>query len=188
MTPMDTIFALCRFLEGNLKDFRFEDDAGKEREITVYPFHLPEPPRGAMNPHAEDGFTPIPQEQSEIYAYEALMPSVTVRPLKYENKAFEDDSSLLAAAITAGVFSIDPQNVKGPWGVVNILERIRQALETTRILDGRCEVLEPLSWELYDEALRPLWFGEMIAQWRILNPQRLYKEDWMGDFLERKDG
>jgi hypothetical protein len=181
---METLFALCRFLGETLKDFRFEDDAGQERAITVYPFHLPVPPTAKMNPHAEDGYTPIPPEQAELYAYESLLPSAVVRPLKYEDKAFEDDSSLMVAAITAGVFSLDPNNVKGSWGVVNILERIRQALEAKRILEKRCEVLEPLSWELYDEALRPIWFGEMITQWRILNPQRRYEEDWLGDFVK----
>jgi hypothetical protein len=184
MTPMETLSALCRFLETTLRDFRFVDEMAQEREITVYPFHLPQPPATPMNPRAPDGHTPVPSDQ-EPEAWEPLMPAVVVRPLKYENKVFEDGSALMTVAITAGVFSRDPDNVKGSWGVVNILERIRQALETTRILDERCEIMEPLSWELYDEALRPLWFGEMIAQWRIITPERSYEEDWLGDFLHR---
>lgn len=182
MTPMETLFALCRSLEETLKDFLFEDEAGKERPVAVYPFHFPEQVLSAMNPHAEDGYTPIPETQDD--AFQQLMPAVVVRPLSYEDKALDDDSSILSMAVTVGVFSRDPANVTGSWGVVNILERIRQSIEAMPILEGRCEALLPLSWELYNEALRPLWFGEMTMQWRILDPHRLDDSNWSGDFLK----
>lgn len=182
MTPMETLFALCRSLETTLEDFRFEDEAGKERPVTVYPFHFPEQVLAVMNPHAEDGYTPVPATQDDTF--QQLMPAVVVRPLSYEDKALDDDSSILSMAVTVGVFSRDPANVAGSWGVVNILERIRQAIEAAPILEERCEALLPLSWVLYDEALRPLWFGEMTTQWRILDPHRLDDTNWAGDFLK----
>ncbi|WP_299076460.1 hypothetical protein [uncultured Fretibacterium sp.] len=121
MTPMETLFAICRSLEATLKDFRFEDEGGKERPVTVYPFHFPEQVLAAMNPHAEDGYTPIPDTQDD--AFQRLMPAVVVRPLSYEDKTLDDDSSILSMAVTVGVFSRDPANVAGSWGVVNVLER-----------------------------------------------------------------
>lgn len=184
MTPMDTLSALCRFLESTLRDFRFEDENKRERSITVYAFHLPDPPPSQMSPRPDDSVTPPPDAQS---GYESMMPAVVVRPLKFEDKVLEDDFSIITLLITVGIFSRDPQNVAGPWGVVNILERIRQALAASPILENRCEILEPLSWELYDEALKPLWFGEMQTQWRLAVPQKLDDEDWMGNFLERRE-
>lgn len=188
MTPITTLFNIQSFLSEKLKEFRFDGDNGDERAVTVYAFHLPEPPQSAMRPRAEDGISPDMTE-AQRNEYEGFMPAVIVRPLKYENKAFSDNSSLLAVGVSVGVFSRDPENKRGSWGVVNILERIRQEIEKQHIIDGTCEILEPLTWELYDEELRPLWFGEMILSCRIANPQREYgkDEDWLGDFIQKKE-
>ncbi len=68
--------------------------------------------------------------------------------------------------------------------MLNILERVRLELLTDRLVDGKYEIVEPLSWQLYDESYKPLWFGEMTTQWRIINPFRVDASDWKGDFLK----
>lgn len=190
MTPIEVVSALRKFLTDALKNFRIEDEAGRESPVTVYLFHLPEQAVSIMNAHAEDGYTPLPEAGDEVL--KSVYPAVIVRPLTYQAQDMDDMYSLLTVSITVGVFSRDPANVNGSWAVVNILERIRQELEERRILDGRCEVISPLTWELYNEELRPLWFGEMITQWQIANPCRTYglnpEDDWQGDsFNFRKD-
>lgn len=184
MTPIDVTFALRDFLETTLKDFRIEDEDGNESPVTVYLFHLPEQALALMNPHAEDGYTPLPQNEAERII-KSVYPAVIVRPLTYQAQDVDQMFSLLTISLTVGVYSRDPANVNGSWAVVNVMERIRQALEEKRILDDRCEVLPTLSWELYNEELRPLWFGEMTTQWRIVNPIRTYglnpENDWQGD-------
>ena len=191
MTPIEVVTALCNFLKTVLKDFRIEDEDGNESPVTVYLFHLPEQALALMNAHAEDGYTPI-QEDEANEIMKSVYPAVIVRPLTYQAQDMDDMYSLLTVSLTVGVFSRDPANVNGSWAVVNILERIRQPLEEQRVIDERCEVLSPLSWELYNEELRPLWFGEMITQWRIPNPYRTYglspEDDWQGDRFDfRKD-
>lgn len=191
MTPIEITFALRDFLTKALKDFRIEDEVGEERPVTVYIFHLPEQTTALMNDHAEDGYTPITQDEADAIM-KSVYPAVIVRPLTYQAQDVDEMYSFLTVSLTVGVFSRDKENVNGSWAVVNILERIRQALEEKRILDNRCEVMSPLSWELYNEELRPLWFGEMITQWRILNPIRTYglapEDDWQGDSFDLGKG
>ena len=191
MTPIEIVIAMCDFLKSALKDFRIEDETGAESPVTVYLFHLPEQAMSLMNPHDEDGYTPIPQDEAEEIM-KSVYPAVIVRPLTYQAEDMDDMFSILTVSLTVGVFSRDPANVNGSWAVVNILERIRQVLEEKRIINDRCEVLSPLSWELYNEELRPLWVGEMFSQWRIPNPYRTYglspSDDWQGDRFDfRKD-
>jgi hypothetical protein len=119
--------------------------------------------------------------EGEPDSYEGMMPAVIVAPLSFEDKAFEDGTSLLAVSIMAGVFS--RSHIDGPWAVLNILERVRRLLLANRVIEGACEVQEPLSWQMYDDATRPLWFGEMVTQWRIAVPGRIDPEDWRGDLI-----
>lgn len=175
MTPVQTVEAICRFLERELVNLRPDGDEGTERVITIYPYNLPEPASTQMAQHVEEGATPD--------SYEGMMPAVVVAPVSYEDKVLEDDSSLLAVSLMVGVFSKDRENRYGPWAVMNILERIRRLLLTHRILEDACEVQEPLSWQLYDETTKPIWLGEMITQWRIMVPDRVDSDDWRGDFV-----
>ncbi|MBQ9564504.1 MAG: hypothetical protein IJU98_02850 [Synergistaceae bacterium] len=184
MTPIEVTFALRDFLETALKDFRIEDEAGNESPVMVYLFHLPQQAVALMNAHAEDGYTPLPDAEADE-VMKSVYPAVIVRPLTYRAQEVDEMFSFLTVSLTVGVFSRDPANVNGSWAVVNILERIRQALEEKRIFNERCEVVAPITWELYNEELRPLWFGEMMTQWQIVNPIPTYgltpDEDWQGD-------
>ncbi|MDR1495713.1 MAG: hypothetical protein LBS67_02170 [Clostridiales Family XIII bacterium] len=174
MTPVLTVETIQKFLEAGLENLRPEGDLGTERKITVYRYNLPDPAPAAMTQTAADG----PD------SYEGMMPAVIVCPVSFEDKAFMDGSSLLAVSLMAGVFSRDNMNADGPWAVMNILERIRRLLLTYRVIEGACEIQEPLGWQLYDDSTKPLWFGEMMTQWRILVPDRIDPEDWRGDFLK----
>ena len=169
--------AIARYLEENLVDLRPNGDDGSEREITVYRFNLPDPAPAQM--------TGVETDTADTY--EGMMPAIVVSPISYEDKALEDGSSILTISIMAGAFSRDPKNVHGPWAVVNMLERIRRLLLTYRLVDEMYEIVDPLSWQLYDESYKPLWFGELTTQWRILNPIRIDADDWKGDFLKEGD-
>jgi hypothetical protein len=174
MTPALTIEAISRFLEEGLSNIRPDGDAGTEREITVYRCNLPDPSPAIMAQNAAPG----------AESYEGMMPAVIVTPISFEDKAFEDGTALMSVSLMVGVHSKDVMNTRGPWAVMNILERIRRLLLTHRVLEGSCEVREPISWNLFNEDTKPLWFGEMMTQWRVFAPNRIDSEDWRGDFLK----
>ena len=181
MTPAMTIKAICRFFEGRLSTLRPDGDKGAERKISIYRYNLPDPSSTQMTQNI--GSAAMPD------SYEGMMPALVVSPVSYEDKAFEDGTSLLCVSLLAGVFSRDPMNVDGPCAILNILEHIRRILLTHRVLEDLYEVQEPLSWQLFDEGTKPLWFGEMITQWRIGAPKRVWMDnDWRGDefTLKRK--
>jgi hypothetical protein len=163
VTPVETIDTICAFLREKLVNLH-------DGKITIYPYFLPEPAP-----------TPMTQNANPTDPYEGMMPAIIVTPISYEDKAFEDGTSLLSVSLMAGVFSNN--QVEGPWGVMNILERIRRLLLTYRVLDDACEVQEPLSWQMFDDETKPLWYGEMMTQWRIIVPDRMEDEDWRGDLI-----
>lgn len=184
MTPVQTIEAICRFLERELVNLRpegllesdeGEEERGEERSIAIYPYGFPSPSPTQMTEHAE--------EDEVLLSLAGIMPAVAVVPVMYEDKVLEDNTSLLTVSLMAGVYSADQMNQYGPWAVMNILERIRRLLLTYRVLEDACEVQEPLTWQLYDETTKPLWYGEMITQWRIMVPDRVDSDDWRGDFV-----
>lgn len=166
--------AIAKYLEEGLADLLPEGDDGRERRIVVCRYNLPDPAPARM----------AGSEETRADSYEGMMPAVVVSPISYEDKALEDGSSVLTVSVMAGAFSRDAMNVRGPWTVVNILERVRRLLLTDRLVDGAYEAVEPLSWQLFDESCKPLWFGEMTTRWRILNPIRIDADDWKGDFLK----
>ena len=174
MNPVIAVESIAQFLEAELVNIRPDGDRGTEREITVYRYNLPDPAPAQM----------AASQEITADSYEGMMPAVVVSPIAYEDKSIEDGYSILTVVLQVGAFSRDEQNVQGPWAVMNILERIRRLLLTYRTVEGY-EVIEPLTWQLFDESTKPIWLGEMITTWRILTPFRIDAEDWKGDFLER---
>lgn len=173
MTPADIVERISRFFEERLGELRPLDSEGKERKISIYRYNLPSPAPTKM---AADG-DPQPDE------YEGMMPAVVVAPVSFEDKAFEDGASLMTVSIMACAYADDAGNVNGPRSILNVLERIRRLLLTYRVIDQVCEIQEPLSWQLYDETTKPLWFGETLTQWRVVVPDRMDEEDWRGDLI-----
>ena len=54
------------------------------------------------------------------------------------------------------------------------------------MLEKRHQIILPVQYELYDESVRPFWFGEMITEWRMrLQTQEL---DPGNDFRMGFDG
>jgi hypothetical protein len=162
LLPVETIDAICRFLAEGLVNIRPE-----EKTITVYPYSLPDPDPAQM---MEGG-------SGNPATYEGMMPAVIVTPIAFEDSDFEDGWSYLTVSLLVGTYSLNC--VDGPWTIMNILERIRRLLLTNRILEDSCEVQQPLKWQMYDDGTKPLWFGEMITQWRIVVPERA---DFSKDF------
>lgn len=173
--------AIAKFFEAELADLRPLDKTNGERALSVYRFNLPTPAGARM----------YAAEFEEAADYEGMMPALVVSPISFDDKIIGDREAVFTVSLLAGVYSTEASNTHGPWSVVNILERARLLLQTRRYID-RYELVAPLSWQLFDETTRPLWFGELMTQWRVVEIPQFASPDgdasnWLGDHIIRGD-
>ncbi|MDR3353686.1 MAG: hypothetical protein LBO21_01455 [Synergistaceae bacterium] len=179
MTPLDTCDAIERFLREGFEKVRLPSPDGGETGIRFYQMSLPQPGAQSMRPRPEDAdgneltaLDPEDDEPLEDGGYtrnEARMifPAVVIRPVKFMGGNEGDLWGTLTVVISAGVFDESDECAEGPKQAINILERSRQLFEKARILEKRHKIMLPVQYELYDESVRPFWFGEMITEWAI---------------------
>jgi hypothetical protein len=140
---------------------------------------LPQPGAQAIRPRPEDDEgnemarsdapDDEPLEEGGYTRNEArqVFPAAVIRPVKFMGGGEGELWGTLTVVITAGAFDESDECSEGLKQVVNILERSRQLFEKARILEKRHKIILPVQYELYDESVRPFWFGEMITEWRI---------------------
>lgn len=180
MTPLDTCAAIERFLSEYLGDMRLPTSDGGESAIRFFRMALPQPAMQEMQPREEDADgneiepdidddVPINGDGYSRREAREIFPCVVVRPIKCTGGDITDQ---LTVVITVGVFDESLRCMEGPEWLVNILERIRQLLAAQPVLEKRYEVEGPVTWEVFDESLRPFWFGEMVTEWNLYRPAR----------------
>ncbi|GHV50416.1 hypothetical protein FACS1894216_02570 [Synergistales bacterium] len=192
MTPLDTCDAIERFLRDNLGNVRLPAPDEGESGIHFFQMSLPQPGAQTVNPRPEDedgneldiprNDDDVPLEMGGYTRREArgIFPAVVIRPVKFGGASEGDLWGTLTVIITAGTFDESNECAEGPKQLVNILERSRQLFEKARLLEKRYKIDLPLTWELYDESMRPFWFGEMTTEWRI--PPQSEAIELLGDF------
>jgi hypothetical protein len=180
MTPLDTCDAIERFLKEKLGTVRLPSPSGGESGIRFYQMSLPQPGAQTMNPRQEDGEgneiareNPddyIPLDEGGYTRNEArqIFPAVVIRPVKFMGGSEGDPWGTVTVVITAGAFDESKECAEGLKQIVNILERSRQLFEKARVLEKRHKIILPVQYELYDESVRPFWFGEMVTEWRVM--------------------
>lgn len=191
MTPIDTCAAIERYLIENLGSMRLPAPDGGESTIHVFRMALPQPAMQEIQPremdadgneierNTDEDEAPINGSGYSRREAREIFPCIVVRPVKCTGGESADQLTVL---ITIGVFDDSNECVDGPEWLVNILERIRQLLESQRLLEKRYELEGPITWEIFDETLRPFWFGEMVTEWNLYHPARNvpFDEDYRG--------
>lgn len=181
MTPLDTCDAIERFLRAKFSGVRLPAPHGGESAINFYQMSLPQP--GAQNlkprPEDEDGNELEPNEGQDdenipieeggytIAEARAIFPAVVVKPVKMSGGSEGDFWDMLTVVLTVGAFDDSNECAEGIKQVVNILERCRQLFEKNRLLERRYKIGLPVTYELYDESVRPFFFGEMVTEWHM---------------------
>ena len=184
MTPLDTCDAIERFLREKLGNVRLPAPSGggqKESAINFFQMSLPQPGAQVIRPRAEDEDgneiarredepgDNIPIEEGGYTASEAraIFPAVVIRPVKMSGGSEGDFWDMLTVVLTVGAFDDSSECVEGIKQVVNILERCRQLFEKYVLLERRFKIALPITYELYDESVRPFFFGEMVTEWHM---------------------
>lgn len=199
MTPLDTCAAIERYLSERLGSMRLPAPGGEESAIRFFRMALPQPEMQEMRPREEDADgneiereidgddAPINGEGYSRREARKIFPCVVVRPVKCTGGDLTDQ---LTVILTVGVFDESNRCMEGPEWLVNILERIRQLLEAQPLLEKKYELEGPLTWEVFDETLRPFWFGEMVTEWSLYHPARSVPldDDYRGGNYPTGDG
>lgn len=179
MTPLDTCIAIERYLSDRLGDMRLPTPTGEESAIRFFRMALPQPEMQEMLPREEDADgneiergsddddVPINGEGYSRREAREIFPCVVIRPIKCSGGDLTDQ---LTVVLTVGVFDESNRCMEGLEWLVNVLERIRQLLEAQPVLEKRYELEGPVTWEVFDESLRPFWFGEMVTEWNLYRP------------------
>jgi hypothetical protein len=147
---------------------------------------LPQPGAQTMKPRPEDEegneiesnagepYENVPIEEGgyTIAEARAIFPAVVIRPVKMSGGSEGEFWDMLTVVLTIGVFDDSNECAEGIKQVVNILERCRQLFEKNRILETRFKIDLPVTYELYDESVRPFFFGEMVTEWYMRKQTR----------------
>ncbi|MDR1578727.1 MAG: hypothetical protein LBS35_00085 [Synergistaceae bacterium] len=181
MTPLDTCDAIERFLREKFGGVRLPAPDGGESAINFFQMSLPQPGAQILKPRPEDEEgnemeldegqfgDDIPIEEGGYTRAEAraIFPAVVIKPVKMSGGSEGEFWDMLTVVLTVGAFDDSSECVEGIKQVVNILERCRQLFEKNRVLENRFKVDLPITYELYDESVRPFFFGEMVTEWHM---------------------
>lgn len=143
MTPLMLQDALCDFLKGVVGSYLLDTNRQTTKAPQVVPSYLP-----------LKGTTDT-----------ADFPFVIVRMSSEEDTG---DRAKVTVKIIVGVYAEDI--AQGSGDLMNILERIRQALFKKRVIDKRFRIEYPFSWQVPDEQPYPEWLAVITTNWTVPRP------------------
>lgn len=142
MIPVLLLDELCQFLTETIKNYELDTFQSTNRAPAVYCEALP------LN---------TTSSQDEPYILVRL-------------KGGEDQTGQSKATVTLD-FCVYSENVQqGPFQLLNVMERVRQALFQKRVLAKKYRIEYPLKWDKPKEQLHPEWVGLMETTWTIAQP------------------
>lgn len=163
MTPTDLVERLAVFLQNEVAStFSLETKHGSRKNPRVIEgaWTLPE-----GDDQDEDAVFPyiavFAEELNETEAEAKLKVTIFFGTYCEGGKNKKDD-----------VFKYDTQGYKD---LLNIIERVRQALLKARFIDQKYKIEMPLKWQIPFEQPYPQWVGWMETYWIIQKP--LYEGD-----------
>jgi hypothetical protein len=179
MIPLLTCDAIERFLRERLGKVDLPSPDGSEGKINIFQMNLPQPNAQTMKPRPEDEDgseiaqceyeDDIPLEEGGYSRNEArqIFPAIVLRPVRFVGGSEQDFWGMLTVTLTVGTFDESNECAEGTKQILNIMERCRQLFERQRILESKYKISLPIQYELYDDSVRPFWFGELVSEWHI---------------------
>ena len=143
MTPLLLQDAICDFLKGVVGSYLLETNKQSQKAPQVVPSYLPL--KGTAE--VED------------------FPFVVVRLSSEEDT---QERAKVMVKIIVGVYAEDI--VQGSGDLMNLLERIRQALFKTRVIAKKFRIEYPFNWEVPDEQPYPEWVAVITTNWTVPRP------------------
>lgn len=114
-----------------------------------------------------------------------LVPYIMFQPLagadEEDSQTHQRKSTLTVRGYIA-TFNYDGQ--QGQLSLVNIIERMRQALLTTGMIGDKYELELPFEYRIYDDNVSPYHEAEFVTSWSIPVIQRRTPELW--DYFKKE--
>lgn len=143
MIPLDLQDQLITRMEDEFKDLRLKNLANKLVPLNIFPQHLP----------AKD------KENTDPY------PCIIVR-LADGDQADINESGIATIQFIVGV--IDRENTfQGYRDAITVANRIIENLQRNPVIDGKYQLIMPITWAYYDEDTEPYFFAGVETNWEV---------------------
>ncbi len=147
MIPVELIKSIQTEIQEAVKDYKLAAEGQEDKKITVYAQHIPD----------------------DCFMNDSYYPLVVAAINKIEDAA--DDSypalSTVTVGLTFGVYGED----RYAWvDLLNVMERTRQRLVNSRLLDNRFRLQFPVKWETIEAQPYPFWYGYGTLEYSMPRP------------------
>lgn len=142
-----TVDAICNFLEQRMAQLLLTSSNGDEQI-----------------PQIIKGWLPFKKSEKDI-----TYPFIIVRPIQGDvhNGPNEYKEYIIYLRLIFGSYSDPKQDEdysKGQYDLYNMIERTKYMLETTKFIENRYQVMDPIKWAIPEEQFMPYWLASMDIQ------------------------
>ena len=172
MIALMLLDALVSRLQVLFKDYSLPGKSGQVQTVKVFPQFLPQPKGVTLKPRGGNGNDEEDEQEYGPADIESNFPCIVVKldeGLDKEENA--PDATRIDVRILVGAYDASP-DCQGYRDVLNILERIRQDLLTSRYLDNKYRLEMPFKWYLFEDQPWPIFFGQIETVWETGRPQQ----------------
>lgn len=163
--------ALVTHLQALFKDYNLPSKGGKVQTVKVFPQFLPQPKGVTLKPRGGNGSDEQGEQEYGPTDFESNFPCILVKLDEGRDKEENvPDATRIDIRILVGTYDASP-DCQGYRDVLNILERIRQDLLTSRYLERKYRLEMPFKWYLFEDQPWPIFFGQIETVWEAGRPQ-----------------
>lgn len=171
MIALMLLDALVVHLQELFKGYSLSGKDGKAKAVKVFPQFLPQPRGVTLKPRGGKGDDDDGGQEYGPADIESNFPCIIVKLDEGRDKEENaSDATLIDVRILVGTYHASP-DCQGYRDVLNILERIRQDLLTSRYLERRYRLEMPFKWYLFEDQPWPIFFGQIETVWETGRPQ-----------------
>lgn len=174
MIALMLLDALVARLQMLFKDYSLLGKSGQVQTVKVFPQFLPQPKGVTLKPRGGNGNDDDGEDGEQEYGpadFESNFPCIIVKLDEGRDKEENaPDATRIDIRILVGVYDASP-DCQGYRDVLNILERIRQDLLTSRYLERKYRLEMPCKWYLFEDQPWPIFFGQIETVWETGRPQ-----------------
>lgn len=147
MIPVELIKSIQTEIQEAVKDYKLAAEGQGDKKVTVYAQHIPD----------------------DCFTNDSYYPLVVAAINKVEDGA--EDSQPVPSTITIGLtFGVYGEDEYAWVDLLNVMERTRQRLVNSRLLNNRFRLQFPVKWETIEAQPYPFWFGYGTLEYSMPRP------------------
>ena len=147
MIPVELIKSIQTEIQEAVKDYKLAAEGQEDKKVTVYAQHIPD----------------------DCFTHDSYYPLVVTAINKIEDAA--EGSYPALSTVTVGLtFGVYGEDERAWVDLLNVMERTRQRLVSSRALNNRFQLQFPVKWETIEAQPYPFWFGYGTLEYSVPRP------------------